>query len=56
MYNYDVILAFEFQVYKGGDKENVINDNINLHVKALYLCPLSLSLLNKLPRGRRDKQ
>ena len=29
MYNYDVILTFEFQVYKGRDKENVINDNIN---------------------------
>jgi len=28
MHNFDITLTFEIQVYKGKDKENVINDGI----------------------------
>lgn len=52
MYNYEVTLTFEFQVYKGQDKENVISDNIN-HTssgtkskKKYYLSSLFLSSTN----------
>ena len=60
MHNFDITLTFEIQVYKGKDKENVINDGIirtsiwvEGHRSIVPLPPHSL--LNKLPYSRKDK-
>jgi len=57
---YEIILTFEFQVYKARDKKNVIGNKTNHTSSGVEIpkrnIPLSpIFLLNKLPRSINDK-